>query len=821
MAKQHFKVCGIFDTETTTLGEGLDSVAFACLYIINDVRDVEISAYEPNVSDGIEFFRHSSDMIAWIEELVQWGIERDIVPVVCAYNLAFDMQTLIYELNKRYGMNVLAQSSTSYYTLDLMGTDGKPVLRFWDTFYLEMNGLSAMGRTCGLAKAEGYWDYTKVRHHNTPLTEDELLYASRDVQVIPAYLRWLLKANEYVKESDLGVRVLTKTSLVRLLGTRKIGRLTPDDGSNLFNYFRFLCKGEMEKSYRQYALRKACFRGGLTFTSGNYAGELYRNVASFDVVSMHHTFINGRHIPWGFKSVSRETLQFALQRVANTTLEQVLERYYEPFSVAFNVAVRVKNVRPKRKSVFEKAGIWTLPFSKFGRVKYEVKDFEALDVRNLMLENAYRETFCDTALKPTFAFGKLVSAQVAAFNFTEIEWWIFNQVYDFDDWEVLEGESTARFKKPPAYVSLMSNLLFEQKTVVKNVLSTYHEGTPYPEPTDLELLPDGIRNSLLDGTCEKSFLESYYTSTIKGGFNSVYGTMAQDIYKPQFDVRKGDILVDKATIPNDTNFEKVAPKQSKVLYTYGARIVAGSRMHLVIAMMLIDKALRGVKILGGDTDSLKIALGKHSEDDILEALKPLHEACVYAMDVAQDFIRTQFPTYASDFHHVGFFECEGIASSHVELWNKARISYADGHAKVTLAGVPRPPNFINVETYVERYVARHGEESLPRALGYNFTFDKSISYFLGVARPKVSDRFTRNVTDYLGNIAHVDDYAAIALYRSDKEIGSTLARVNHDNVEYVKSRGRHLDIDDRTLRLEGDTIILDTDFGSERYASTL
>ena len=150
--KETFVIAGVFDTETTTLGEGTDSVAFASLYIVNDLRGVSIRTYQPERDDGIEFFRHSSGMIEWLEELVEWGLEQAVVPIVAAYNLAFDMQTLIFELNKRYGMKVLAQSSTSYYTLDLIGADGRPVLRFWDTFYLEMNGLAAMGRTCGLAK---------------------------------------------------------------------------------------------------------------------------------------------------------------------------------------------------------------------------------------------------------------------------------------------------------------------------------------------------------------------------------------------------------------------------------------------------------------------------------------------------------------------------------------------------------------------------------------------------------------------------------------------------------------------------------------------
>ena len=63
----------------------------------------------------------------------------------------FDMQTLMFDLNCKYDMEVNAQSSTNVYTLDLK-KDGIMLLRFWDTYHLEMRGLAAMGETCGLQK---------------------------------------------------------------------------------------------------------------------------------------------------------------------------------------------------------------------------------------------------------------------------------------------------------------------------------------------------------------------------------------------------------------------------------------------------------------------------------------------------------------------------------------------------------------------------------------------------------------------------------------------------------------------------------------------
>ena len=90
----------------------------------------------------MEFLRVKSEDMA----IKEWYLG------ICAYNLMFDMQTLMLDLNMQYDMKATAQSSTNVYTLDLI-QDGETVLRFWDTYHLEMRGLAAMGETAGLEKA--------------------------------------------------------------------------------------------------------------------------------------------------------------------------------------------------------------------------------------------------------------------------------------------------------------------------------------------------------------------------------------------------------------------------------------------------------------------------------------------------------------------------------------------------------------------------------------------------------------------------------------------------------------------------------------------
>ena len=535
MKRQTFAICAIYDTETTNIGEGENTRAFPILFIDNDIRDIDLYNYEPDRDDKINFYRTEQEMQDRIDDYIFWGECLGVVPVICAYNLMFDLQPLMEELNERYFIRANAQSSTNVYTLDLYKREGERIaLRFWDTYHLEMRGLSAMGRTCGLSKASGEWDYSLARHTRTPLTYGELFYAGRDVQVIPSYFRYLLHANEWLRQSDLGFRVLTKTSLVRQMARREIERLTvpKKDGSRLElrHAFMRLCKKELPADYKRYALRKACFRGGWTFTAARYAMTIQNNVLSADAVSMHHLFINGRYVPQDFKICYPRDLQVCFTHVLSTTMEHVMENYAKPFDCAFHARIRFRNIRLKKGTCFEYWGIGLESMSKFKK-GIEPGSGIGYDPANVMQENAVRGNgWYDRFDGATFAFGKLYEAREVVLHLNELELWTLSHVYEWDSMEPIFGEATQRWKLPHDFVTLQSNKLFEQKSAAKFINFHYHEGEPYAYNT--RMIPEGIAAALKDGTLEHQFFEQWYSSTVKGQFNGIYGTQAQDVFKP-------------------------------------------------------------------------------------------------------------------------------------------------------------------------------------------------------------------------------------------------------------------------------------------------
>lgn len=806
---KRFKIAASYDTETCNIL--VDAAAnkwraYPVLYIVNDLRGVDIRTYEVGAGN-VSFYRHGSEMQAVIDDYIAWGERNGCVPIICAYNLMFDLQPLMFDLNDRYDMVASAQSATSAYTVDIV-QEGVVKLRFWDTFYLEMRGLAKMGETCGLPKATGDWDYSKIRTPETPLTDEELYYAGRDTEVIPAYLRYLLESNEWLQPEWLGVRVLTKTSLVRQAGKMETGRLRIPRGEgkpvSVQAAFERMCADELAPTYAQYALRKACFRGGFTFTSARYSGIVQRNVYSIDETSAHHAYINGHMTPVKFKGLVPAILQHMAESVVNTSLDTAMKHWEEPFGCAFHAQVRFTRLRLRGGSAFAAWDIALLSEAKF-KGTGQLGEWGSGDADRQTVTQVRSAGYVDVAAGARFAFGKLVEAQSCIVNVSEMELWCMSRVYEWDSMEVILGEGTCKFVKPPDYVTLLSNLFYARKDACKQILKTYETGRAYTEPIP-ESIPEGIAARIRTGEMERSDLEAYYGSTVKGMFNSIYGMEAQDVFKCAYKVSEGEIGVDRDTVVTRENYEEHYKDARKklVLYPYGLRIVGGSRMAIVAAIELMYKSFgERVRVLGGDTDSLKISCNEDvSADDLMRALELFHASVTESINICMERVRSNFPGYASPLTGVGTFEVEGDAYPlHMDAWNKARVSWDGHHAHITCAGLSRPQGAYHIENWIDDMSARHGfEEVAPRVLGWGVRVSNRVCHALEHYRPAASDVFDAYVTDYTGATARVISRESIALYPSDRVLGDSEKGGNSRTVAYVREKyARELDTSQRVI----------------------
>lgn len=669
--KKKFKLVGSFDTETTA--DPGSSAAFVCL--------LQLRTWSKLSAPG------KTRLYSTPEELVDsLPMSAEVTPIIAVYNLTFDFISLAPVFEERgYTLEAFGPESSPFYIDVKQGKE--TVLRFWEVSTLVPQGLEVMGELAGVPKLKGEWNYKKYREPYDILSPEEKAYAVRDTEIIQKYLQHLLKVSTFLKESDLGTRLLTQTGLVRLYGERVIGRK---------EVRRFVSSAAREdpKTEASYRLRKACFRAGLAFTAGRNAGRIFENVVSIDTVSMHHSFILGRQVPVDFHKTNPKVLELAFKRVMSTSLESVLENYERPFSTAFHACIRFTNLRMKKNSVFEQQGIATLARGKFAeRVAYEWAEGDSSETA----ENRNRAAgYHDYGKGMIFAFGKLVKAEEAEIFLTETEAWLMGKVYEWDDMEVLEGELSMRFQEPPAFILKLDQALYQNKKAMKTVL---HGG-------DSDLVPAAIKRA------PRAVQEAYYKLSSKAQFNSVFGLCAMDSHKfePAF----------KPT------------RSPKSWYTLGMRIAGGSRLHLALALILLDKKYRGhFEVLGGDTDSIKLA--GLTDAKIQDALKPLHEAITKAIRKTL----TAAGIEPSQFSGIGTFESEGTSELEVEIFNKNRLAWTGDSFKLTAAGIPTPADKTNLETALTALAKKWGPIVVMNMIyGPNLSVDSSLSCFLLPVKPQ-------------------------------------------------------------------------------------
>ena len=232
-------------------------------------------------------------------------------------------------------------------------------------------------------------------------------------------------------------------------------------------------------------------------------------------------------------------------------------------------------------------------------------------------------------------------------------------------------------------------------------------------------------------------------------------------------------------------------------------------MAIVAAIELIYRGLgERVRVLGGDTDSLKISCDAGvTADDLMCALEPFHRAVTASIDSCMGRIRANFPGYASTLAGVGTFEVEGAAYPlHMDAWNKARVSWDGEHAHITCAGLSRPTGMYHIENWIDDMSARHGfAEVAPRVLGWGVRVSHAVCHALEHYRPASADMLDMDVTDYLGETAHVRTHESIALYPSDRVLGDSEKGGNARTVAYMLERyGREVDTVERVIDYDGE-----------------
>lgn len=232
-------------------------------------------------------------------------------------------------------------------------------------------------------------------------------------------------------------------------------------------------------------------------------------------------------------------------------------------------------------------------------------------------------------------------------------------------------------------------------------------------------------------------------------------------------------------IPGMENY----PKNPKCWYQFGQRIVGWSRIAQHVAMQLIYPHVDA--IICGDTDSFKVYLSRCNVSKVDESLCRLSKAIDEAKKRVCSRVRTRYPDYHDELEGIGHYISEGEYDAFSASWNKSYIGLVGERTHITLAGVPTSRGDHSIEWYADELMRRGVDFATMASLmiGYNVTFDYSLTLLNGKKHPRWATWYCGYVTDYMGNTAYVNEPSALAIYPEPKTIGNTEQFENACNAE--------------------------------------
>ena len=192
-------------------------------------------------------------------------------------------------------------------------------IEFKCSYFLSNYSLAYIGaellKKYPVQKAVGDLDYSLIRHSETPLTDAEIWYQVKDLQVVMSYIQEKIES-----DGDITSIPLTNTGYVR--NYCREWCFTNDEKNPILikkikaKYHQQM-KGLSIKSEREYDQLKAAFGGGFTHAAAKWSGTTLHDVFSKDEASAYPAAMVSDYFPMGagvfIGDVNLKQLQFYLK----------------------------------------------------------------------------------------------------------------------------------------------------------------------------------------------------------------------------------------------------------------------------------------------------------------------------------------------------------------------------------------------------------------------------------------------------------------------------------------------------------------------------
>lgn len=415
-ALSYYNVAAAFDIETSSLYS--KGAKFATMYVWQfGINGVSIIGRTWNEFDQL------------LQAVVsKYEISQHRRMCIYVHNLGYEFQFMrerIEWAKDNVGRNVVfsLKKRRPIYALTNSG------LEFRCSYFLSNCSLGYIGSEMlfkyPVQKLMGDLDYAKIRHSETPLTQEELGYCLNDVRVVMSYIQEKIENEGSILEIPL-----TNTGYVRKF-TRDycMGKFIDDPvkaRKQMLNYHDIMNSLRIQ-SKKEYAQLKSAFAGGFTHASptksrtGESTNSYFTNVGSADLSSSYPYTMVSSYFP-----MSSGT--FIGDVKSKEAFQKLLDNFCCLFTVTFYNIYQV------------------FPYESYISVS---KCFELSDEH--IAQN-----------------GRLCEAEFCSINITELDFDIISQVYEWDKIEISNMRVYQRGYLPKAFIQSVLEL-YAAKTTLKGV----------------------------------------------------------------------------------------------------------------------------------------------------------------------------------------------------------------------------------------------------------------------------------------------------------------------------------------------------------------
>lgn len=341
--------------------------------------------------------------------------------IVLVFNCRNDLRMIIYVHNLGYEFQFMRKW---FDWIDVFSiSERKPLkaitreyVEFKCSYLLTNKSLKKVGEDLQkykIKKLVGGLDYKKIHTTDTELTEEEIQYCINDIKIVMAHIQEQIETEKHIFKIPL-----TQTGYVR----REVRKRCLKDGKyNNKSYTRLMDILQIN-DLNEYKLLKSAFSGGFTHANAFNSNRVFNNVISYDFCSSYPTMM----LAYDFPMSRGEYVKIH----DNMEFEENLKYY----CCVFNV--KIYGLKAKTELLHENY----ISYSKCRNIK------------NFTINN-----------------GRVVFADELEITVTDIDWWIINQCYKMDFFQLSSNFIRYQRGKLPKEIILSVIDFYNKKTTLKGI----------------------------------------------------------------------------------------------------------------------------------------------------------------------------------------------------------------------------------------------------------------------------------------------------------------------------------------------------------------